>query len=199
MKKKSFFILLFFFSTKFIFAQGKIEGGLYGEYFQLGDKGFQELGGMLHIPFAERFTINYQLTFGTSYNGGFFVHAPGGVVAYLWLSEHIPNFGGISYFTTLLCVVPEGVGYYLPTKGKLLTHLSINPLGVEYFYHGSVGEEWGKLGCSFVARCKMQTNLKIPTYIAPQIAATYIYTPGRTTAPVGVRVGVTIGFEKKDK
>ena len=176
-----------------------MEGGLYGEYFQLGDRGFQDLGIMFHYPFAERFTANYHLGFGTSFNGGFFVHAPGGVVAGLWILDHVENGGGLGYLTILLCAVPEGVGYYLPTKGKLTTHISINPLSVEYFYKGSVGEEWGKLSCNFVARFKMQTGFKIPSYIAPQIAGTIIYTPGQTTARYGVRAGVTIGFEKGEK
>jgi hypothetical protein len=199
MKKKFLISVLFYFSAHLLFSQGKVEGGLYAEYFQLGDRGFQDVGGMLHIPFADRFTANYHLGFGSSTTGGFFVHAPGGVVAGLWIFSRLGQFGnGNGYLTALLCALPEGVGYYPPTKGKIVTHISINPLSVEYFYKGSPHEEWGKLSCNFVLRVKMPTRLKIPSYIAPQIAGTFIYTPGQTTARYGVRAGVTIGFEKQD-
>ncbi len=201
MKKFIFSFILIFSPFVFLRGQGNMEGGLYAEYFQLGDRGFQDFGGIFHYPFKDRFTLNYQIGFGTSINGGFFFHAPGGVVAGIFLLDQIPilSYGNIGYLTALLCVVPEGVGYYLPTKGKIATHLSVNPLSVEYFYKSEPHEEWGKLSCSVVARFKMQTNLKIPTYISPQIAGTMIYSPGHSTARYGIRAGVTIGFEKKDK
>jgi hypothetical protein len=200
-KKKVFSFLIFLFSFHFLVAQGKIEGGLHVEYFQLGDRGFEDIGAMVHIPFAGRFTANYHLGLGTSNTSGFFMHAPGGVVAGLWILDNLGRGdGGLGYLTLLLCAVPEGVGYYLPTtKGKLVTHISINPLSVEYFYRSATGEEWGKMSCNFVARFKMPTGLKIPSYIAPQIAGTIIYTPGQTTARYGLRAGVTIGFEKKSE
>jgi hypothetical protein len=197
MKKNFFPLLIFLFSVNFLFAQGKIEGGLYGEYFQLGDRGCQDSGALVPIPFAKRFTANYHLGFGTSNNGGFFVHAPGGVVAGLFVLSVVHSGNGLGYLALLACVIPEGVGYYLPAKGKLATHISINPMSVEYFYKGDPHEEFGKLSCNFVARFKMSTSLKFPAYVAPQIAGTIIYTPGQTTSRYGIRAGVTIGFEKK--
>src|SRR4051812_8678734 len=151
MKTKFLFSLAFIFSSHFLFSQGKIEGGLHAEYFQLGDRGFQDIGGILYFPFAERFTANYHVGFGSSTNKGFFMHAPGGVVAGFWIWDHITRgSGGNGYLLALLCAVPEGVGYYPPVKGKIIYHFSINPLSVEYFYKRSAAEEWGKLSCNFV-------------------------------------------------
>jgi hypothetical protein len=101
----------------------------------------------------------------------------------------------------LLCALPEGVGYYPPTKGKIIYHVSVNPLSVEYFHKSDPYEDWGKLSCNFVLRVKMPTKLQMPfpVYIAPQIAGTIIYTPGQTTSQYGVRAGVTIGYEKREK
>lgn len=199
MKKKVFSFLIFILSMQQLSAQGNIEGGLYGEYFGLGDKGFQDLGIMFHFPFAERFTANYHVGFGSSNSGGVFVHAPSGAFAGAFVLYAVDRAGGgrLGLLGFLLCAVPEGVGYYLPTKGKLSTHISVNPLSVEYFHKVDSGEEWGKMSCNVVARFKMSPNMKIPIYVAPQVAGTIIYTPGQTTSRYGFRAGVTIGLEKK--
>lgn len=197
-KKTRAFILLSFFCTT-LFSQGKVEGGFYAEYFQLGERSFNDFGGMLHIPIGERATLNYHIGFGTSLNGGIFVHSTGGAAAGFWILNELGGSGiRVGYLSFLLCLVPEGVGLYLPSKGKFATHLSINPLSVEYFYKNNPREEWGKLGCDLVARFKMQTNLKWPIYIAPQVSGTVIYTPGEMTSKFGIKAGVTIGFEDKD-
>ncbi len=190
--------LLSFFSIS-LFSQGKVEGGFYAEYFQLGDRSFNDFGGMLHIPIGDVGTINYHLGIGTSLNGGIFVHAPGGMVAGFWILNKLGGSGlRVGYISFLLCLVPEGAGIYLPTKGKIATHISVNPLGVEYFYNGNTGEEWGKLGCDVVARFKIHSSLKWPIYFAPQVATTVIYTPGQTTSKFGFKAGITIGFESQD-
>jgi hypothetical protein len=188
-------ILLSFFSLT-SFSQGKFEGGFYAGYFQLGDKGFNDFGGMLHVPIGESATLNYHIGFGTSVNGGIYVHCPAGIVAGGWILAKLDG-ANIGYLAFLLCLVPEGVGVYLPQKGKLSTHISINPLSVEYYNHNSAGEEWGKLGCDVVARFKMHSSLRWPIYFAPQVAGTVIYTPGQSTDQFGFKAGFTIGLEGK--
>ncbi len=194
-KKTLALFMLSFFSIS-IFAQGNVEGGFYVEYFQLGERGFTDFGGMLHVPIGEKVTLNYHLGFGTSTNGGIFVHATGGAVAGFWVLNKLGGSGlQVGYLSFLFCLVPEGVGVYLPAKNKITTHISVNPLSVEYYYKSSPNEEWGKLGCDVVARFKMQTGLKFPNYAAPQIAGTWIYTPGLSTGKFGIKAGVTFGFE----
>jgi hypothetical protein len=179
-----------------------VEGGFYAEYFQLGDRSFNNFGGILHLPIGDRWTLNYHIGFGTSLNRGIFVHATAGTVSGIWVLNEMQGTGiRVGYLSFLLCIVPEGVGYYLPNKSehpKFLTHISVNPLGVEYFYNNRTHEEWGKMSCDVVARFKMQTSLKFPGYLAPHIAATWIYTPGATTSQFGLKAGITIGFEAKE-
>lgn len=181
-------------------SQGKLEGGLYAGYFQLGYRGFNDFGGMLHVPVGEKVTLNYHLGFGSSINSGLYIHSPGGLVGGLWVLDKFSGSGSrIGYLALLCCVVPEGVGYYLPPIGKFTPHISINPLGVEYFRRPRTGEEWGKMSCDIIARFKMQTSFKKSgLYFAPQIAGTIIYTPGQTTSRLGFKAGFTLGFQKRD-
>jgi hypothetical protein len=198
MFRKTFSVILFSLFSLTAFSQGKVEGGFYAGYFQLGDRGFNNFGGMLHVPVGERATLNYSLGMGTGLNGGLHVHCTGGMVAGFWILDQLDG-GNLDYLAFLLCLVPEGVGVYLPQKGKIATHVSINPLSVEYFYKSEgPHEEWAKLGCDVVARFKIRSNLKWPVYFAPQVAATVIYTPGETTSQFGFKAGFTLGLEKKD-
>ncbi|CAN5424814.1 hypothetical protein BH09BAC5_BH09BAC5_25930 [soil metagenome] len=87
---------------------------------------------------------------------------------------------------------------YLPAKGKINPYISINPLSTEYYYKGTTGEEWGKLGCDVVASFKMMGPSKWRIYFAPQIAGNIIYTPGHTTSRFGIKAGFSLGFETKD-
>jgi hypothetical protein len=178
------------------FSQGKFEGGVHAGYFQLGERGFSEFGIMFHIP-VRRFTLNYHFSLGSSLNSGLYAHSTAGAVAGVWLLSELPN-SEIGYISLMLCILPEGVGYYFPTRGNVTPHLSINPLSVEYFYRSRTGEEWGKMGCDVVARFKMKSSLKWPIYFAPQVSGTIIYTPGHMASRFGVKAGVTIGFEGKE-
>lgn len=197
--KKTFAIVLLSLSGICLSAQGKVEGGFYAEYFQLGERSFNDFGGMLHIPIGDVGTLNYHIGFGTSLNGGLFVHSTGGAAAGFWILNKLGGSGlRVGYLSFLLCLVPEGAGIYLPSKGKFKTHLSVNPLSVEYYYKGDPHQEWGKLGCDVVARFKMKPNFKYPIYLAPQVSGTVIYTPGETTSQFGIKAGVTIGFESRD-
>lgn len=191
-------IVLSFFSFNG-FSQSKIEGGFYAGYFQLGERGFNEFGAMLHVPVGS-VTLNYHLGFGTSLNSGLYVHSPAGMAAGFVILKELGGTGQrIGYLSFLLCLVPEGVGMYLPMKGKNLSaHVSVNPLSVEYFYRGRTGEEWGKMGCDVVARFKLSGALGKSIYFAPQLAGTVIYTPGETTSRFGIKAGFTLGFEERD-
>src|SRR4030067_976712 len=82
-----------------------------------------------------------------------FAHCTGGMAAGFWILNELGGSGlRVGYLSFLLCLVPEGAGIYLPTKGKFQTHLSINPLSTEYYFKYRPREEWGKLGCDIVAR-----------------------------------------------
>ncbi|MDQ3111950.1 MAG: hypothetical protein M3R17_18860 [Bacteroidota bacterium] len=198
MIRKTFAIILFSVFSLPLFSQGKFEGGIYTGYFQIGERGFNEFGLMFHIPVG-RATLNYHFGLGSSLNSGVYAHSTAGAVAGVWLLNELGASGiDAGYLSFLFCIMPEGVGYYLPTKGKITTHISVNPLSVEYFYRGRTGEEWGKMSCDVVARFKMRTNFKMPVYFAPQVAGTIIYTPGQMTGKYGFKAGFTIGFESRD-
>jgi hypothetical protein len=199
MIQKTLAVLMLSFFSMTLSSQGKLEGGLYAGYFQLGYRGFNDFGGMLHVPVGDNVTLNYHLGFGSSINSGLYIHAPGGLVGGLWVLDEFRGAGRIGYLALLCCLVPEGVGYYFPPVGKFTPHVSINPLGVEYFYRKKTGEEWGKMSCDVVVRFKMKTSFqKSGLYFAPQITGTYIYTPGQTTSRLGFKAGFTLGFQKRD-
>ncbi|CAN5870787.1 hypothetical protein BH11BAC7_BH11BAC7_14040 [soil metagenome] len=198
LKRKAFSVMLFSCLAFNAFSQDNIEGGFYGGYFQLGERSFNDFGLMLHIPVGSA-TLNYHLGFGTSINSGLYIHSPAGMAAGFWILNKLGGSGlRIGYLSFLLCLVPEGVGIYLPVKGNLSTHISINPLSLEYFYRGKTGEEWGKMGCDVVVRFKVYSTFRENIYFAPQVAGTVIYTPGETTGRYGFKAGFTLGFERRD-
>ncbi|HTL83514.1 MAG TPA: hypothetical protein VL651_17480 [Bacteroidia bacterium] len=196
-------LLLFLFSFLFFNApaqapqgQGKLEGGFYAEYYQLGNNGQEQFGGILHIPIGDRFTLNYQLGIGPRIGGGFYVHSPPGVIVAGWLLINSGNLGAFDYLGFLSIAIPQGVGMYFG-KGKIISHFSIDPLSVDYWRKSFPEEEKWKLGCNFTYRAKMISDLKYPIYMAPQVTVTYLYLPG-SLSPFGVRAGIAIGLEAKN-
>lgn len=194
--KRALVFALFIFSVKAISAQGKLEGGVFGEYYQLGDNSQTQFGAILHIPIQDRFTLNYQFGLGPRQDGGYYMHSPPGVIIAGWLLLNGRNLSGLSYLGYLAIVVPQGVGMYFG-KGKIVSHVSIDPLSVDFWHRNYPYDEKWKLGCNFTYRVKMLSDLKYPIFIAPQITATCLYTPG-TLSPFGVRAGVTIGLQAKE-
>lgn len=187
--------LIFALSIRSCFAQNVIDIGLYGEHFQLGDRAQQSCGLMIHFPFAERFTLNYQAGFGPRQPNGLFVHAPAGAIGGGWLLANSNGGRWLSAFGLLMTVLPEGVGYYT-TVGKFPTHVSINPLGVSYWYRRDPYYEKAKMSCNFMVRGKMLKTLGTwDIYLAPFAAATWIYAPSPGMEKWGVRAGVAIGLE----
>jgi hypothetical protein len=178
-------------------AQGSREFGFYAEHFQLGFRSQQAFGGEFHFPLGDRATLNYKLAIGPQQGGGFYVHAPVGLVVGSYLLTHPSEYDIVSTVGLLCLAIPEGVGVYV-SDGKLKTHVSFNPFGYEYFYHKDPDyEEYGRMSCSLVLRFKMSSGLKFPSYIAPEIGGSMIYRSDRDEfSPFGFFVGVTIGFEK---
>jgi hypothetical protein len=176
-------------------AQDELEGGVYAEHFQLGYRSQENFGGILHIPIGA-FTLNYQIGLGPKSGGGLYVHAPVGCVVGAWMLGNFSNFRFLTLLGALSIAVPEGVGVYLSEGDKISTHLSVNPLGFDYWYRRDEYEEIGRMSGSVVFRVKMRTNLDFPAYIAPQLAATMIYRADRENFDqFGFRAGVTFGIE----
>lgn len=197
------FLLLSFLSYR-VSAQEWIEGGIYAEHYQLGYRSQQQFGGQLHIGLGERFTLNWQIGIGPAADGGFYFHAPAGVVggvklmreqrsSPIWNALPVANNLGL-----LLCALPEGIGYYA-TDGKMRLHVSLNPLGFDYWRNPEF--EHGRMVGTMMVRCRLMSNLKFPIYIAPQIGASFMYrTPDDGTLErIGFRAGVTIGFSNEDR
>ncbi len=202
-------IILFLFFASIIFrlsAQSHFEGGLYLEHYQLGYKSQQQIGGQLMMGLGDRFTLNWQIGIGPAAGGGFYFHAPAGLIGGVKLmnqQRNNPWFNAMPYLNNLgilLCAMPEGIGYYA-TEGKLRMHVSLNPFGFDYWYRRDPFFEHGRMSGSMVVRCRLMSNLKWPIYIAPQIAATFIYRVPEdgTLDRIGFRAGVTIGFTNEDR
>lgn len=198
-------LLLSIFSFR-VSAQDHIEGGLYLEHYQLGYRSQQQIGGQLHIGFGDRFTFNWQAGIGPTAQGGFYFHAPAGLIGGIKLMNEqgqrpiLQAFPAFNNIGLLLCVLPEGIGYYA-TEGKMRLHVSLNPLGFDYWYRGDPYFEHGRMSGSMVVRCRLMSNLKWPIYLAPQIAATFIYRlpEDGTLERIGFCAGVTIGFSNEER
>lgn len=175
-------------------AQGGIEGGFYAEHFQLGYRSQQSFGGILHYPISDRFTLNYQIGIGPAQGGGIYIHAPAVAVAGAFLLSQAADVRALGALGALALVIPEGVGMYVG-NGKLKPHISINPLGCDYWHRRDPYEEFTKMSCSMIVRFKMRTNLSVPVYVAPQIGGVFVYTPGELTERFGFRAGIAIGFD----
>lgn len=193
------FILAFLLSVSPapVFSQGVIEGGVYANYFQLGYRGQPSFGAQLHIPLGDIFTVNYRVSLGPS-NGGLYLHVPAGMVAGGWLVSESNGAEYIQVISFLLVAVPEGAGVYIPSKGKLRPYVSLNPLGIEYWHRREPYDEAMKMSCNASFRLKMETGQNWLHYVAPEISATYIYTPGALTSRLGFHVGVTFGYQTQD-
>ncbi len=188
-------------------AQDWIEGGLYAEHYQLGFRSQQQYGGILHIGIGERFTLNWQIGIGPAAEGGFYFHAPAGLIGGYKLlrlqnsNPIISAFPLANNLAILLCAIPEGVGYYA-TEGKMRLHVSLNPLGFDYW--NDIDQDLvkhGRMVGTMMIRCRLMSGLKIPIYIAPQVGASFIYRlpEDGTLERIGFRVGVTIGYSNEDR
>lgn len=199
-------LLLSFFTYRASAQVDWIEGGIYAEHYQLGLRGQQQFGGQLFIGLGDRFTLNWQIGIGPTSEGGFYFHAPAGLIGgYKFMREQgsrpfINSLPWANNLGLLLCAVPEGVGYYA-TEGKMRLHVSLNPLGFDYWYRREPYFEHGRMVGSMMIRCRLMPDLKFPVYIAPQVGASFIYRPPAdgTLDRIGFRAGVTIGFTNEER
>jgi hypothetical protein len=174
-------------------AQDGVEGGVYANYFQLGYRGQSSFGGQLHLPFGGIFTANYRVSIGPS-NKGLYLHAPAGMVAGAYLLSQAGSSDFLSTLGILLFVVPEGVGVYIKDEGKIRPHLSVNPLGFEYWHRKTPFDENAKMSGNICLRLKIESGVDWFDFVAPEVGGTWIYTPGQTTARYGFHAGLTIGY-----
>jgi hypothetical protein len=206
MKARFTLILLLSFLSYRVSAQEWVEGGLYAEHYQLGTRAQQQYGGQLHIGLGERFTLNWQIGIGPAMDGGFYFHAPAGLIGgYKLMREQstrplINVLPWANNLGLLLCALPEGVGYYA-TDGKMRMHVSLNPLGFDYWNSLDGSLLHGRMVGTMMIRCRLMSNLKFPIYIAPQIGASFIYRlpEDGTLERIGFRAGVTIGLSSEDR
>jgi hypothetical protein len=179
-------------------AQGEMEGGIYANYFQLGYRGQPSFGGQFFFPLGDRFTLNYRLSLGPA-NKGLYVHTSAGSIAGGYLmtrSGGIFNGNILNGLGALLFIVPEGVGFYIKEEGRFKPHLSINPLGFEYWRRWKAPQEdFAKMSGSVVFRMKMDIgDFDWLDFVAPEFSTVWIYTPGTKTAQIGFHLGVCIGW-----
>jgi hypothetical protein len=178
------------------YAQEELEFALRAEQSFFGNR-IQQLYGLdVYVPLGERFTVDWQVGIGPQQKGGYHAHAPIGLVSGAWL---LGNLGGgdrtiINVVGVLLLVLPEGMGVYLNTEGRFRNHISLHPLGFEYWYRRQPYDELGKIAGTIQYRLKAIPKEDWPIYIAPTFAATMIYKPENRIEQWGFRIGLTIGY-----
>ncbi|GAB4150010.1 MAG: hypothetical protein Fur0041_22880 [Bacteroidia bacterium] len=189
-----FFLSFGFHSLKAQMTSPSVELGFYTEYFQIGYRAQQQFGFIFHYRLNDRFTLNWQAGIGPSTVGGFYVHAPVGAAVGGWI---IQNSGLGSWWKgigVLTMLIPEGVGMYV-SEGKFPVHISVNPLGLDYWYRNNPYQELGKMSGSVMCRMVYRKKIKETNYyFAPQAGGSLLYNPENKIDRLGLKIGVTIGF-----
>jgi hypothetical protein len=174
-------------------AQNGIDIGLVAEHVQLPSKSMQSYGIMAYYK-IDQFTLNYHLGIGPSSQGGMYVHAPAGAAAAAFLLSKIDSTRlgsrilGVAGILSLL--IPEGVGFYTSEGERFSTHVSVNPLGYEYWKRKDPYlEEW-RLSGSVVFRLRAMVLPKYRIFLSPHIGPVLTYKDGH----LGFKGGLVIGY-----
>lgn len=163
------------------------------DYFHVGNHDQFSVGTMLQVPVGERFSLNYQVAVGYKPGGGVYVHSHAGGYASVYTIARTVEHPNIRSIGILLVLIPEGLGFY-PDENKKY-HISLNPLGVDYWHHKEPFEEISKLTGTVTIHRKFFTTAKFPSYIAPYIAASMIYKSDENFDKYGFRCGILLGMK----
>ncbi len=187
------FVVLFALVSSAIRAQNGIDIGVVAEHVQLPSRSMQSFGIMAYGK-IDRFTLNYHFGIGPSSLGGLYVHAPAGAAAAAFLLSKIDSTrlgSRILGVAGILClVIPEGVGFYTSQGERFSTHISVNPLGYEYWKRNEPHlEEW-RLSGSVVFRLRALVLPKYRIFLSPHIGPILTYKDGN----LGFKGGLVIGY-----
>jgi len=177
-------------------AQNEMYGGITLEQLTYNKSSVYSIGADVYAPFGNRFTLNYSAKLGFSKDYNIVFHSPVSTLLGTYLLALNPDFPGIATLGLICLAIPEGVGMYLGPDGQAL-HLSVNPLGMDYFGSPDQTLDYVGMSCSAVARIHYKMKSYFPSYITPMVGLYYRYGQSNFGEQYGVRVGVSFGLASK--
>jgi len=190
-------ISLLLFASKIGFTQRDLYGGITFENLTYNKSSVYSIGTDLYAPFKDRFTLNYSFKLGLSKDHSFVFHSSVSTLLGTYLLALNSDYPGIATLGLICLAIPEGVGVYLGQDGQAL-HLSVNPLGMDYFSAGDFTQEYIGMSCSAVARIHYKLKSYFPSYITPMVGLYYRYGQSNFGDQYGVRFGVSFGMASKN-
>ena len=187
----------FSFVTHVVSGQNELYGGITFENLTYSKSSVYSIGTDLYAPFGDRFTLNYSFKLGLSKDHSFAFHSSVSTLLGSYLLALNGNYPGIATLGLICLAIPEGVGMYLGPDGQAL-HLSVNPLGMDYFSAGDFTQEYVGMSCSAVARIHYKLKSHIPSYITPMVGLYYRYKQTSINEQYGIRVGVSFGLASRN-
>lgn len=178
-------------------GQNEMYGGITFENLTYNKSSFYSIGTDIYAPFGDRFTLNYSFKLGFSKDHSFAFHSSVSTLLGSYLLALNGNYPGIATLGLICLAIPEGVGMYMGPDGQAL-HLSVNPLGMDYFSAGDFTQEYVGMSCSAVARVHYKLKSHFPSYITPMVGLYYRYKQTTINEQYGIRVGVSFGVASRN-
>jgi hypothetical protein len=178
-------------------CQNDMYGGLTFENLTYNKSSIYSIGTDFYAPFGDRFTLNYSFKLGLSKDHSFVFHSSVSTLLGTYLLALNGNYPGIATLGLLCLAIPEGVGMYMGPDGQAL-HLSVNPLGMDYFSAGDFTQEYVGMSCSAVARIHYKLKSHFPSYITPMAGLYYRYNQSAINEQYGIRLGVSFGLASRN-
>ncbi|MEN9943973.1 MAG: hypothetical protein RLZZ91_1974 [Bacteroidota bacterium] len=177
-------------------AQDEIYGGITLEQLTYSKSNLYSIGADVYAPIGGRFTLNYSLKLGFSKDYNVAFHSPVSTLLGTYLLALNGDLPGIASLGLICLAIPEGVGMYIGPDGQAL-HISVNPLGMDYFASPDQTLDYIGMSCSAVARVNYKMKSYFPSYITPMVGLYYRYGQTNFGNQYGVRVGVSFGLASK--
>lgn len=194
--KLLFILVLFLPSILFAQEQNDMYGGITLEQLTYNKTSVYSIGADVYAPIGNRFTLNYSAKLGFSKDYNIVFHSPVSTLLGTYLLALNPDYPGIATLGLICLAIPEGVGMYLGPDGQAL-HLSVNPLGMDYFGSPDQTLDYVGMSCSAVARIHYKLNSYFPSYITPMVGLYYRYGQANFGDQYGIRFGVSFGVASK--
>jgi hypothetical protein len=197
-----FCILLIFVGTLSLVTpaasgQNDIYGGITFENLTYNKSSVYSIGTDLYAPFGNRFTLNYSFKLGLSKDRSFVFHSSVSTLLGTYLLALNGDYPGIATLGLICLAIPEGVGMYMGQDGQAM-HISLNPLGMDYFSAGDFTQKYVGMSCSAVARIHYKLKSHIPSYITPMVGLYYRYNQSAINEQYGIRLGVSFGLASRN-
>ncbi len=176
--------------------QNDLYGGITLEQLTYNKSSVYSIGTDVFAPIGKRFTLNYSFKLGFSKDYNIAFHSPVSTLLGTYLLALNPDYPGIGTLGLICLAIPEGVGMYLGPDGQAL-HLSVNPLGMDYFGSPDQTLDYVGMSCSAVARVHYKLKSYFPSYVTPMVGIYYRYGEANFDEQYGIRFGVSFGIASK--